>query len=92
MYDLGYVFNYVIWDISIIPPTPQQGHNPNNYGMALMSAIPQAITPNPHTNLLNVQCFHKVHSGFRKIVARKQIELATCGLRQITAKLWSFFL
>jgi hypothetical protein len=24
-------------------------------------------------------------------VARKQIELATCGLRQITAKLWKFF-
>jgi hypothetical protein len=25
-------------------------------------------------------------------VARKQIELATCGLRQITVKLWKFFL
>jgi hypothetical protein len=24
-------------------------------------------------------------------VARKQIELATCGLRQITVKLWKFF-
>jgi hypothetical protein len=24
-------------------------------------------------------------------VARKQIELATCGLRQITEKLWKFF-
>jgi hypothetical protein len=36
-------------------------------------------------------CVHKVHSGFWKIVARKQIELATCGLRQITAKLWKFF-
>jgi hypothetical protein len=32
---------------------PQQDHNPNNYGRALMSAIPQAIAPNPHTNLLN---------------------------------------
>jgi hypothetical protein len=39
-----------------------------------------------------VQCVHKVHSRFWKIVARKQIELATCGLRQITAKLWKFFL
>jgi hypothetical protein len=38
-----------------------------------------------------IQCVHKVYSGFRKIVARKQIELATCGLRQITAKLWKFF-
>jgi hypothetical protein len=28
-----------------------------------------------------VQCVHKVHSGFWKIVARKQIELVTCGLR-----------
>jgi hypothetical protein len=35
-------------------PTPHKAHNPNNYGAALMSAIPQAITPNPHTNLLNV--------------------------------------
>jgi hypothetical protein len=26
------------------------------------------------------------------MVARKQIELATCGLLQITAKLWKFFL
>jgi hypothetical protein len=34
---------------------PHQVHNPNNYGRALMSAIPQAITPNRHTNLLNVQ-------------------------------------
>jgi hypothetical protein len=24
-------------------------------------------------------------------VGRKQIELATCGLRQITVKLWKFF-
>jgi hypothetical protein len=32
----------------------QQGHNPNNYGKALMSAILQAITPNPQTNLPNV--------------------------------------
>jgi hypothetical protein len=36
----------------------------------------------------NIWCVHKVHSGFWKIVARKQIELATCGLWQITAKLW----
>jgi transposase len=40
----------------------------------------------------NVQCVHKVPSGFWKIVARKQIELATCRLRQITEKLWKFFL
>jgi hypothetical protein len=40
----------------------------------------------------NIQCVHKVHLGFWKIVACKQIELATCGLRQITAKLWKFFL
>jgi hypothetical protein len=38
-----------------------------------------------------IQCVHEVHSGFWKIVARKQIELATCGLRQITAKLCTFF-
>jgi amino acid permease len=53
MYYLSYVFNYVILDIYNFP-TPQHGHNPNNYGRALMSAPPQAITSNPHTNLLNV--------------------------------------
>jgi hypothetical protein len=56
MYYLGYVFNYVILDITY-SPTLQQGHNPNNYGRALMSAIAQAITPNPHTNLLNVYIY-----------------------------------
>jgi hypothetical protein len=40
------------------------------------------------TDVPILQCVHKVHSGFWKIVARKQIERATCGLRQITAKLW----
>jgi hypothetical protein len=35
-------------------PPMNRIHNPNNYGKALMSAIPQAITPKPHTNLLNV--------------------------------------
>jgi hypothetical protein len=28
-----------------------------------------------------IQCVHKVHSEFWQIVARKQIELVTCGLR-----------
>ena len=39
----------------------------------------------------NIQCVHKVPSGFWKIVALKQIELATCGLRQITVKLEVFY-
>jgi hypothetical protein len=39
-------------------------HNPNNYGRALMSALPQAIAPNPHTNLLNVQIANKM--GFQQ--------------------------
>jgi hypothetical protein len=38
-----------------------------------------------------IQCVHKVHSGFWEILARKQVELATCSLRQITAQLWKFF-
>jgi hypothetical protein len=33
---------------------PHQAHNLNNYGRALMSALPQAIAPDLHTNLLNV--------------------------------------
>jgi hypothetical protein len=38
--------------------------------------------------LFLLQCVHKVPSGFWKIVTHKQIELATCGLRQIIVKLW----
>jgi hypothetical protein len=34
--------------------SPHQAPNPNDYGRALLSAPPQAIAPNPHTNLLNV--------------------------------------
>jgi hypothetical protein len=51
----------------------------------------ERFRPNLVHTLLYVQCVHKVHLGFWKTVARKQIELATCGLRQITAKLWKFF-
>jgi hypothetical protein len=48
---------------------PQQGHNPNNYGRALMSAFPQAITPNPYTNLLNVYtgCPRRNVPDFRRV-------------------------
>jgi hypothetical protein len=65
MYYLGYVLNYVVLDIGIIPHA-QQGHNLNNYGGALMCSIPQAITPNPHTNFVNVyiQIANKV--GFQQ--------------------------
>jgi hypothetical protein len=47
---------------------PQQGHNPNNHGRALMSAIPRAITPNPHTNLLIVYIYMQIANkmGFQK--------------------------
>jgi hypothetical protein len=37
--------------------TPHQAPNPNNYERALLSAPPQAIAPNPHTNLLNVYIY-----------------------------------
>jgi hypothetical protein len=56
MYYVAYVFNYVVLDISVIPPTLHQAHNPNNYWRALMSAIAQAIAPNPH-NLLKVYIY-----------------------------------
>jgi hypothetical protein len=36
---------------------------------------------------ITIQCVHKVPSGFWKILARSQIVLATCGLRQIIVKL-----
>jgi hypothetical protein len=52
---------------------PQQGHNPNNYGRALMSVIPRAITPNPHTNLLIIYiyiciCRLQIKWGLKKIL------------------------
>jgi hypothetical protein len=40
---------------------------------------------------LRTQYVHKVPSGFWKIMERKQIELATCGLRQIIMTLWKAF-
>jgi hypothetical protein len=49
-------------------PTPHQAHNPNNHGRALLSAPPQAIAPNPHTTLLNVQYMYGLQMkwGFNK--------------------------
>jgi hypothetical protein len=45
---------------------PHQAHNPNNYGRAPMSAPPQAIAPNPHTNLLNIYVIYRfqIKRGF----------------------------
>jgi hypothetical protein len=40
--------------------------NPNSYGRALMSVPPQAIAPNPHTNLLNVYIQLANEMGFQK--------------------------
>jgi hypothetical protein len=47
LYHLSFRYKYY-------SPTTHQDANPNNYGRALLSAPPQAIAPNPHTNLLNV--------------------------------------
>jgi hypothetical protein len=47
-------------------PTPHQAHNTNNYGRALLSAPPQAIAPNPHTNLLNVYIELANKMGFKQ--------------------------
>jgi hypothetical protein len=58
MYYVAYVlcsFRYKYYS-----PTPHQAHNPNNYERALMSVIPQAITPNLHTNLLNVYVYIQI--------------------------------
>jgi hypothetical protein len=78
MYYVAYVFNYVVLDISIIPPRPTRlvSHNPNSYGRALMRAIPQAITLNPHTNLLNayIQIANKM--GFQQQQNHIRLSLA----------------
>jgi hypothetical protein len=38
----------------------------NNYGRTLMSAPPQAVAPNPHTNLLNVYIQIANKMGFQQ--------------------------
>jgi hypothetical protein len=43
-----------------------QAHNLNNYIWALMSVPPQAIAPNPHTNLLNVYIQIANKMGFQQ--------------------------
>jgi hypothetical protein len=44
---------------------PHQVPNPNNYGRAIMSDPPQAIAPNPHTNLLHVHIQIANKMGFQ---------------------------
>jgi hypothetical protein len=56
-----------------IVATPHQAHNPNNYGRALMSAIHQAITPSPHTNLLNVYIQIANKMGFQQQQKEKNL-------------------
>jgi hypothetical protein len=74
MYYVAYVFNYVVLD-KYYSPTPHQAHNLSNYGRALMSAISQAITPNPHTNLLNVYIQIANEMGFQT-TTKKRIFIA----------------
>jgi hypothetical protein len=57
---LSFVYKYY-------PPMPHQAHNPNNYRRAILSAPPQDIAPNPHTNLLNVYIEVANKMGFKKI-------------------------
>jgi hypothetical protein len=45
---------------------PNQAPSPNNYERALLSAPPQAIAPNPHTNLLNVYIQLANKMGFQQ--------------------------
>jgi hypothetical protein len=45
---------------------PNQAPNPKNYGRALLSVPPQAIAPNPHTNLLNVYIQLANKMGFQQ--------------------------
>jgi hypothetical protein len=69
---------------------PHQTHNPNNYGRALMSAIPQAITPIPHTNLLNYIYRLQIKLGFnpkKKIINFLQFTNLLNVLVQIVNKL-----
>jgi hypothetical protein len=53
-------------------PTPHQAYNTNNYGRALMSVPPQAIAPNPHTNLLSVYEYIHIANKMR-VQQRKKI-------------------
>jgi hypothetical protein len=53
---------------------PHHVHNPNNQGRALMSALPQAIAPNPRTNLLNVYMYIQIANeiGFQPKKRKKK--------------------
>jgi hypothetical protein len=58
-------FDY--WIINITTYTIHlQAHNPNNYERALMSAPPQGIAPNPHTNLPNNLYRLQIKWGLKK--------------------------
>jgi hypothetical protein len=60
------MLKYNIFTYKYYPPTPHQAPNPNNYGRALLSALPQAIAPNPHTNFQNVYIHFANKIGFQK--------------------------
>jgi hypothetical protein len=66
---------YAVLDISIILPSPTRLITLNNCGRALISAIPQAITPNPHTNLLNIYIYIKIANkmGFQPKRKREEV-------------------
>jgi hypothetical protein len=67
-----------VLDISIIPLTPHQAPNPNNYGRALMSAPPRTIAPKSHTNLLNVYIQIANKMGFKK-KQKKKLQFICCS-------------
>jgi hypothetical protein len=63
----------------VYSPTSHQAHNPNNYGSTLMGALPQAIAPNPHANLLNVYVYRlQIKWGFNKKKKRSFSKVPAC--------------
>jgi hypothetical protein len=61
------IFYYKVkyWVMYACERVDHQAPNPNNYGRALLNALPQAIAPNSHTNLLNVYIQLANKMGFR---------------------------
>jgi hypothetical protein len=66
-------------------------HNPNNYGRALMSAFPQAIAPNPHTEVevtLRLTVSQSVRQTVRQSVSQSLSQSVSMSWYRVP--LWDF--
>jgi hypothetical protein len=77
---LEYIYRHIDWWERFMKSADEMG---SGAMISIPSFIRFVSTKVNSGEFTDIQCVHKVPLGFWKIVARKQIELATCGLRQI---------